>query len=184
MAQAPFVIAVCGSSIRPYVRLGWLFWFVGFFIGLLLVMSAITDGKYDTIFLFHVVGGMILAVFLVIRRGNYCSSCDKVVHKDAIKNTFKGEFTAFSESTEKITSLNPALGFGASGKGGVMGIGATTSTSHIPIKLARYQCSVKCPECQHTYHWSQNIKVRIWTSPEGVESIEDLEPVSYPFKMV
>ena len=180
MADAPFVIRPSTLS----QLLGQVVWTVGLMICLALAMMSDFSVEYNAILSFYMISGPILLILFFSLKKNYCSSCDKAVHKDAINNTLKREITAFSEGTDKVTSLNPALGFGASGKGGVMGIGATTSTSHIPIKLARYQCSVKCPECHYTYHWNQNIKVRIWTSPEGVESIEDLEPMSYPFKMV
>ena len=94
------------------------------------------------------------------------------------------EITAFSESTQAVTSLNPVLGVGSAGQGASIGIGAMQSTSHIPVKLASYQCNVKCPKCGHKFYWSYNGKVRIWTSVEGVETVEDLEEISYPFKTV
>ena len=115
---------------------------------------------------------------------NHCRSCGSVVPTKEIKKTLKRKITAFSESTQAVTSLNPVLGVGSGGQGASIGIGAMQSTSHIPVKLASYISTVKCPECGDKYSWINNGKVRIWTSVEGVETVEDLEEVFYPFKMV
>jgi hypothetical protein len=197
MAQAPFVI-------RPSIVVGIFVPVVCFLLLLFVIISwrlVILDScdqwqiSNDTCFsdqegisqyLFEISlivlpSPFLLFILFMVLRKNRCTSCGSAVPQSEITKTLQRKITAFSEGTQAVTSLNPALGLGVSGRGAI-GIGATTSTSHTPVKLASYQCSVNCPKCEHTHYWTQNVKVRIWTSVEGVESVEDLEPVSYPFK--
>ena len=200
MAQAPF-------EIRPSTVVGIFVLVVGYVVGWTMIFSwqeAIRDScdqwqishytcfsdqegiaqyHYEILWIVLFIPFLLFFLLRVLRK-NRCTSCGSAVPKSEITKTLQRKITAFSEGTQAVTSLNPALGLGASGRGGAIGIGATTSTSHTPVKLASYQCSVNCPKCEHTHYWTQNVKVRIWTSVEGVESVEDLEPVSYPFKMV
>jgi hypothetical protein len=175
MAQTPF-------EIRPSV----LFLILSLVLGVVSFGADILgDGQNNFLILvwYGVVPLLIILYFFVIRK-NRCTSCGSAVPTSEIHNTLKMKITAFSEGTQAVTSLNPVVGFGSGGLGASIGIGAMKSTSYTPVKLASCQCSVKCPECEHAYYWTSIVKVRIWTSVEGVESVEAVEPVSYPFKMV
>ena len=201
MAQAPFVIRP-SSVVLYFVPFVW-------FIFALILFIRLTDTFWDTcneqgIYSYDAclevqegisqyareigfINCLIpIAIFLLasILQKNHCYQCGSAHTKSEIKKTLNRKITAFSEGTHAVTSLNPVLGIGSGGQGASIGIGAMQSTSHTPVKLASYECSVKCPECELTYYWTSNVKVRIWTSVEGVETVEDLESVSYPFKMV
>ena len=191
MAQAPFVIRP-SSVVRIFVPIVWaVFGTVHSAVwanGLDGLPSEGQEGMaqyYLEISLFNMMlGPMALFLLASVLQKNRCYRCGSAHTKSEIKKTLNRKITAFSEGTHAVTSLNPILGIGSGGQGASIGIGAMQSTSHTPVKLASYECSVKCPECEFTYYWTQNVKVRIWTSVEGVESVEDLESISYPFTMV
>ena len=109
-----------------------------------------------------------------------CSKCEVKHETSVVLKSRTDEILGVSESTKAIASNNPVVGVTSAGGHMGLGIGSVTSTSHVPVKIAKIRFSVSCPSCGGKFSWMEKREVVQWSNPNGQLSYEITGSVELP----